>query len=97
MASKAPLASAKSHMERGGRPVKNNAISDRMPPMTTCQPMATYFSSDPLRSKFQRACSAADTKSSKMARRGIGHNCNPIRTGRMDRELLRTEWGLYIA
>src|SRR5664280_633713 len=68
MASKVMLIIANNHMDLGGRPVKKSRINDRTPLMITCQPMATYFSGDCLRSRFHSACRMAEVSSSTMAR-----------------------------
>ena len=65
------LINANSHIERGGRPVKNSTVRERTPLMITCQPMATYFSRDCFRSRFQRAWRTADVSNSAMARMGM--------------------------
>jgi hypothetical protein len=39
--------------------------------MSTCQPIAIYFSCDLLRSRFQSACKKADERRSRIARVGI--------------------------
>jgi hypothetical protein len=70
-ASSAILIRANSHMERGGRPVNNSRKKAKTPLISTCQPIAIYFSCDLLSSRFQRACREADVRRSRMATAGI--------------------------
>jgi hypothetical protein len=65
------LIPANNHMERGGRPVKKRKTIEITPLMMTCQPMATYFSGDCFRRRFQRACRTAEVNNNPMARMGM--------------------------
>ena len=80
MASRVMLIKANIHMERGGKPVKNNTATDRMPPMITCQPMATYFSVDCFNNIFHNAWMTAEAISNAIARIGITGLNLPHRT-----------------
>jgi len=54
------LVIAKGHILFGGNPLKKMSISEKIPLMMTCHPMAMYFSSELFNRKFHTACIDAE-------------------------------------